>query len=416
MTFGNLSLASRGMILAVTYIILMTFIYNTIRSLFLKRSRLNIVASIVATLITNLLLQILDMHHIGLYVIKLELPLPILLVIQILLLLIAVAQQYMIGKWQETHISAMSVKEAFDMLPTGLCYYNDNDGMPLMVNQTMQDISVDLFGKGVTDGKEFCNRLNETETAMAVSEGKAPLVRCSDGRTYSIRQQKLFIKNKEIPEIIAADVSREYALTQELEERRTKAAQLNTRLKALLRTIEYLTMSRELLQLKVALHDNIGQSILIARRYLAEPQSVDRDELLYLWKDNIRHLLNEEQEEWELPYYVISKEADKLGIKLQIVGELPKETKLIPVVDSAISAHIGNTLKHADGKLATIKVKETGGSYILTFLNDGKKPEKEIEEKGGLRNLRHDIESVGGSLKIYTSPEFCMEIILPKED
>ena len=94
-------------------------------------------------------------------------------------------------------------------------------------------------------------------------------------------------------------------------------------------TIEYVSMNRELLKLKTALHDNIGQSILIAKRYLYSPDSVDKKRMLEFWQDNARHLVNDEPEEWELPYYVISKEADRLGIRLKILGELPKEQELI---------------------------------------------------------------------------------------
>ena len=78
-------------------------------------------------------------------------------------------------------------------------------------------------------------------------------------------------------------------------------------------------------KLKTSLHDNIGQNILIAKRYLYAPDSVDKKRMLEFWKDNVRHLVNDEPEEWELPYYVISKEADLLGIRLNIIGELPRE-------------------------------------------------------------------------------------------
>ena len=148
--------------------------------------------------------------------------------------------------------------------------------------------------------------------------------------------------------------------------------------------------------LKTALHDNIGQSILIAKRYLYAPDSVDKKRMLEFWQDNVRHLIYDEPEERELPYYVISKEADLMGIRLNIIGELPKEGELIPIVDAAVSAQISNTLKHTNGSEITIAVSETGDEYILSLKNDGEAPGGRIEPKGGLENLRRKVEGAGG--------------------
>ncbi|WP_026528814.1 hypothetical protein [Butyrivibrio sp. VCD2006] len=470
MTFSSLSELSRGMVILVTFITLIVCIYNVIRSLIIRRNKIYTFISIADMLITFVLFEILEMHHVGDWLVKFQMHISLLLLLQISLFVLAVVQQYAIGKWAKEHISNMSVKEAFDKLPTGLCYYYEG-GIPVMVNETMHEISRGLFGKGVTDAEELWENLRNCEPADMISEGitgkeihkniagesdgaedveavrdagesdgvedveslrdagepygdrnDIPLqndvymVRTEDGKVYSVARNMLHINGKNLPEIIATDVTGEFSLTKELEARQEKAKRLNDRLKALMGTIEYVTMNRELLQLKAALHDNIGQSILIARKYLSEPDSIDREEMLKFWRNNIRHLRGNEIEEWELPYYVISKEADKLGIKLQIIGDLPTEGRLIPVVDAAISVHIGNTLKHAYGSECIISVKKTAGSYILNFVNDGKKPDDVIIEKGGLKNLRRDVENVGGTMNIYTSPEFRMEIILPGED
>jgi hypothetical protein len=41
-------------------------------------------------------------------------------------------------------------------------------------------------------------------------------------------------------------------------------------------------------------------------------------------------------------------------------------------------------------------------------------PEGDIEPKGGLKNLRSEIGEVGGTMKIVYSPDFVLEITLPK--
>ena len=82
-------------------------------------------------------------------------------------------------------------------------------------------------------------------------------------------------------------------------------------------------------------------------------------------------------------------------------------------MDAAISVHIGNTLKHADGTEATVAVKKKAEGYVISFTNNGRQPEEEIKEKGGLKNLRSQVESVGGKMEIISAPEFEMRITLP---
>ena len=111
---------------------------------------------------------------------------------------------------------------------------------------------------------------------------------------------------------------------------------------------------------------------------------------------------------------MISKEADLLGIRLNIIGELPRERELIPVVDAAVSAQVSNTLKHTDGTEVTVAVSETEDDYVLSLKNDGEAPKGEIEPQGGLGNLRGEVEAAGGSMEIVYSPDFILKITLPK--
>ncbi len=137
--------------------------------------------------------------------------------------------------------------------------------------------------------------------------------------------------------------------------------------------------------------------------------------MLNFWEDNIRHLIDDEPQEWELPYYVISREADRMGIALDIVGNLPEEKELIPVVDAAISVMIGNTLKHTDSKNVTVSSRLEEGYYMITLTNSGKSTEEKIVERGGLKNLRQEVEGVGGTMTITGIPEYAMELRLPME-
>ncbi len=319
-----------------------------------------------------------------------------------------------IGDWRRMHISSASVKEAFDLMPVGCCY-SVSSGLPRLVNRTMDQIALSLTGNKIADAERFWELLHTGQMPGMINGGEDPILRLKDGRVYSFRREELQTEDGLYYELIAVDATEEYRLTQELERKQREARIQNSRLKALIGTIEYITMSRELLQIKTALHDNLGQSLLYARRYLLEPDSVDKNEMLNVWNNNLRHLQHEGPEDWQLPYYVIGKQAEQLGIDLTIDGRLPGEEHLLDVTDAAISAHIMNVLRHAEGSRAHIKITESPEEYFLKFTNDGRPPEGEIREKGGLSNLRREVEAVGGTMTVKSSPQFELDLTLPKQ-
>ena len=339
-----------------------------------------------------------------------------------------------IGQWKQEHVSVASVKEAFDYLTAGCCYSLPS-GIPKLLNHTMQEISKELTGAPVSDANEFWDLIRsgrlpqavrtaepaenaQAGTASAASEEtEAPVLMMKSGAVYSFRKGLVQTEEGVCRELIASNITREYRLTKELQEKQALAQIVNTRLKALLGTIRYVTMNRELWQIKAALHDNLGQSLLYARRYLTKPGSVNKEKMLALWKENLRHLQAEEPEPWQLPYYVTGRQADQLGVTIELDGRLPQEEQLLPVIDLAVSTHVLNVLRHAGGRTAGIRVTEDEKRYFLRFTNDGLQPGSGtvIRERGGLSNLRRETEAVGGTMEIRTKNGFELLISLPKQ-
>lgn len=328
---------------------------------------------------------------------------------------IGAVARFQISRWYRNHISAMSVHEVFDGLPAGLCYYRAG-GLPILVNEKMCQIGLQLYGTSLINGETLWHDIMIGRFSDEALFDNAPILQTHDGRVYSFCLNKLPFQGTLIYEMIASDITEEYDMTLTLEEKLKRANVVNMRLKALIDSIEYVTMSRELLQIKATLHDNVGRSLLLARKYLAAPHEADRKELLQLWQSNIRWLKNQEPETWQQPYYVIFAQAARLGIKVEIVGELPQEAHLIPLIDTALSVHITNVLRHAEGTRAVVTVAQEAGAYVLTFQNDGNPPGEAIQKTGGLANLRRKTEAAGGQMNIKAEPAFEMTLRLPKEN
>jgi signal transduction histidine kinase len=83
-------------------------------------------------------------------------------------------------------------------------------------------------------------------------------------------------------------------------------------------------------------------------------------------------------------------------------------------VDSAITVHVTNVLRHAEGDIAYISIEKTADGYLMRFTNNGRPPCAPVNETGGLANLRRMTETIGGKMTINSSPQFEMILQLPE--
>lgn len=413
MTFLELSPYLRGFLMSWIGILMIVYIFNIIRCIRIRKSRTSIVTAAVLLLMDLCIFQVcLDQNQQDALYMRIAIRVPVLVTIIVALTIAALVSLYITTKWNANNITAMSIKESFDSLPTGLCFYYES-GMPKLVNSRMEYICRSLTGHLLQNAVSFVRELKTGIVRGCIEAGDNPIYRLDDGTVINFSVNEVAGGKIIIYELLAADVTEEYLLTEILREKEKQAGYINKRLKALLTMTGYNVMERELLELKVNLHDNLGRSLLLAKRCLTNPYSVDKQELVSLWDQNIRILKNEQPEYWQKPYYMSRSQAMLLGIDLIIDGELPTDESLQPVINTAINVHVTNVLRHTEGTKAYINVSDENGGWKLTFSNDGKGPESDIRETGGLGNLRKAVENAGGTMKVTSSPSFELDICLP---
>ena len=423
MSFPELPRLVQSLTAVWTLVVLLMFLYNLVRCLQLKRSPG--LAALTGVLLAAAMYLYQALCY-GLQISAWQVPLvpawfgflmarPA-LVFGLLAVLTSVAavQQYRLGKWIRTHLSVMSVKEAFDRLPTGMSFSREN-GRPLLVNTEMERICRELTGQPPRNPARFWRHLSKGDYPGTLRSGESPVLELKDGRVYNIQRSLIPFGGESVQELMAVDVTEPWQLTSQLEEKQDRAKLVNTRLKALLGTIEYVTMSRELLQIKTSLHNRIGETLLLTKRCMLQPGSVDRTELLSQWRQDLAQLSGGGAEPWQAPYYVINREAVLLGIELRVNGELPQEGPLMQLADLAIQTHMTNVLRHAGGSAAYVDSEHIDGFWRITLTNDGEAPHGPVRETGGLANLRKEAEAVGGTLTIESEPRFRMTMILPEK-
>ncbi len=323
-------------------------------------------------------------------------------------------------EYSDKRVGPESVKECVDRLPTGICCYFEG-GQVKLVNDLMSRLCIELTGERLSDGEWFDERLKE----LSLAEGDdTVLVRTGDGKYYSFRKQTADMDGIPLKEIVAADVTREYRLTAELKEKEEQVAALNVKLKELSEESLKTAIEKEVLAAKVRVHDDLGRVILLARRCL---NLKDDDNFLSLEKtaEEVRKqailMLSESPDEWRRDYGYVFRTAKQLGMKLEVHGKIPQGERSRRLAVSALNCAILNSARHAGADRISVRCEKvtdivTGVEYYEMSISDNVNFQVEkVEEKGGLKSLRNELETEGGSLIIRVGQGVALYTRIPAD-
>lgn len=325
---------------------------------------------------------------------------------------------FMVVLWRkkETVLIHGAIKESLDNLQDGICFF-DGVGQPLLVNKQMNRICGEVFDMEILNGELFWKQLEkraEKEFQRGSHKGSVVTVCTKDGRIWEFCRTVLNIRKKEICELVAHDVTEQYELSKELEERNKKLVRMNERLCKYSLEVEHIATENAILQAKMQVHDNVGHSLLAFRSYLSQPENErDKQSVLLLWRDTIAILRKEadtveESSDWNL----LMKAAQAVDVTIMRKGELPQDKKKRKIVISALHECLTNTIKHAGGNELYCSICANDIGVKVELMNNGTLPENNIQETGGLKNLRHMVESEGGNMTIESRPRFILRVEL----
>jgi len=287
-----------------------------------------------------------------------------------------------------------SVKEAVDDLPTGICCYLEN-GRVLLVNEAMERVSLALSGHAVLNG----NELAETPSQVKVLD-----------RIFHLEKAEM-PGLEGVYQLLAADVTEEYGRLEEIREKNAQLSEQSLRLSSAIREAERLSIEREYLDAKIKVHSGIGELLAATVRMIREeqaeldPGTPPVSDLLDRWTRLPATLLDEGAAR-RSSYDSVLKAAKDVGVRIVLDGELPEEEPQRSVLLVAIAECITNTFRHAGGDELTIRCRN--GEVVFT--NNGKAPERPVEEKGGLANLRRLAKDAGAEMTVESSPGFCLTL------
>ena len=319
---------------------------------------------------------------------------------------------------QKNHITPLSVKESIDSLPAGLCCYGEG-GLTRLVNTRMESICNTLFGITLSNGEEFEWALKHgrgRHGAEFLQTGDNPVVRIKDG-IIAFKFSDIVAGDVPLRMITAQDVSREYTMNAELEEENIALAAMNERLRAINSDIARVTEEKEILDMKLGIHDSFGQFLLAAKHYLNEirknyydEESIieSRRELCEFWPGSDFYA-EAEGTETKDGYDALFAAAEKVGVRITGEGEAWYDEEGAKLAQTAIHECLTNTIRHAGGDELYVRFYEDHGK-ILEITNNGKVPENAVVPRGGLMYLSEFSKESGMEMTITSKPQFKLTI------
>ena len=174
----------------------------------------------------------------------------------------------------------------------------------------------------------------------------------------------------------------------------------------------------ETLAMKLRVHDDIGHSILAARRVLL--QHTDLKELranAALWEQSISVLYRSSQISVQSELLEAAKKrAEELGVRVLLTGDEPQKQWMRALSALAICECAANCVRHADGTELYVCFWQKPDCMEVSLTNNGAVPKEKITEGGGLSMLRQRIEEAGGKMEVWSSPRFQLMLSLPEQE
>ena len=310
------------------------------------------------------------------------------------------------------------IKESFDSLPIAVCFF-DKNGVVRLVNRRMLVIASWLRKGGIQLLAEMQSTLQAPPANVRCLDPRLQIYRFPDGKALRFAQEQITTKaGVQYTQVTAADVTELIREQDQLKAENAKLEEANARLRRLLAQMPEIIRTEETLAMKLRVHDDIGHSILAARRVLL--QCTDQKEIranAALWEQSISVLYRFSQMTARAePLEAAKKRAEELGVKVLLTGDETQAQRIRALIALAICECAANCVRHADGTELYVRLWRKPGSLEVSLTNNGAVPKGEITEGGGLSMLRQRVEEANGKMEIQSIPCFRLMLDLPEKE
>ena len=314
-------------------------------------------------------------------------------------------------------LSRNSIKQALDMLPSGICYFTPFGNVKLC-NRQMHSLFHTIAQSDLQTLAELQDALSDCDACSGViclsKERQTYLF--PDGKAWRYRQTEVKDSDGALyTEAVFSDVTELYNKNLELKAQIKRLKAISRELKWLSDNALILTREKEVLSAKTKLHDYMGAGLIAIRQILHHNQTEEAANAIDLFRQAVSAIKNDNaypQGRSELDRFM--HDAEAIGIKVNLSGELPEQEELRYVMILAMRECLTNSVRHAGATALHGAVEKNGDRFSMKITNDGKAPETEVVPKGGLHNLYRHIADCGGTMEIQWKPVFVLTVVLPE--
>lgn len=283
-----------------------------------------------------------------------------------------------------------------------------------LVNYQMNELSHIITGDDLQNANVFwdtvCNGKLTNNITRLVS-GENPELRFADGSVWHFSREDLGVTIQ----IVATEMTDYYLLTNTLKQKNEELEMMSDRLRKYGENVDEYTRTKERLETKVRIHNEIGQALLTTRRTLNGDDG-DLKSVLDIWNRNISVLRMQSEPNNNADYVgELIKAAKSANVEVQIDGQLPENKDIQQLIVASATEALTNAIRHADARKLIVEIDSTKKYYIACISNDGKIPDAPITEGGGLGSLRRRMEKIGGTMSVSWEPQFVLTIKIPKK-
>ena len=306
-------------------------------------------------------------------------------------------------RYDRSYITPGAIKSFLDKMPCGICCWRES-GRVLFSNICMNRLCVEITDSPLMNGNHFRD---------AVSGGIITV----DGKVWRFSCRDIPGGRETLHEMIASDITAEYAKTEALEKDKAELSALNLELNEYYLSIDETVRRQEILQAKVNIHDEMNRLMLSTAAANIE-DTASLDQIFSMWERNALLLCMEADSATDMKATdSIDKLADALKIELIWQSDLPVALsfKQRGLFFSAAQEAIVNAVKHAGVKTMTISFDITDTQIICRFTNDGDIPSLPVRFTGGLLNLSALAEKQGATVSVSADEAFTLTIRFPND-
>lgn len=311
-----------------------------------------------------------------------------------------------------------AVKQAMNTLPSVVCYFSPS-GRVKLCNFKMCSLFRSLTQ---SDLQTF----QELQQALDACDKQSGIMKLSDERqTYLFPNGKVWrYHHNEVTasdgvtytEIIFFDMTELYEKNLELKEQTKQLEEISRELKLLNDNVLTLTKEKEVLSAKTKLHDQMGAGVIAVRRMVQQVHSQEgQEDAVRLFQRAVNIMKNDNESPLERSEFTeFMHDADTIGVKIRLTGELPKQGEVYHMFIVAMRECLTNGVRHADATELQIAIHQDDSDVSMRITNNGVTPKDEIVPKGGLLNLKDHIAALGGAMEVQSKPVFALIVTVPK--